>query len=264
MTTTHTSGARRALSLVAGLGLTLGSLAGCGISEVTGGDTEWLATCPEDAKLATSLHYDASGSSTTGELSDQDLVILRDAVGRTAACRGHLRVSAFAGSSAGTSELFDSELHLKGATDTARLRRIPALVDEVVEQVAADYRSLPEMTGGTDVVGQLRGDREYVEQLGEGYRLWSITVTDGFQTAGIRVRKLGDRGAAQEAAQTLPTVDFAGLGAEVLFVGIGTAARQVAPPTSVVEAVKAFYEVVCDRLSARSCRVATDYTPIGG
>jgi hypothetical protein len=101
--------------------------------------------------------------------------------------------------------LYDDKLHLKGSTETARLRRIPALVDEVTQQVSEGYSNLPTMTGGTDVVGQLRGDQEYLAQLGSGYSLWSITATDGLQTAGVQWRKLTDSSTAEAQADGLPS-----------------------------------------------------------
>jgi hypothetical protein len=69
---------------------------------------------------------------------------------------------------------------------------------------------------------------------------------------------------AQAAATSLPVIDLSGLEAEVLFVGIGTLANDVAPSTSIVEAVKVFYVMVCERLAAQRCQVATHYTPMGG
>lgn len=262
MTTNHASRVRHAVTALAGIPLTLGVLTACQLSSTAGGTT-YAQNCPKDSKLATSVHLDVSGSFVTDKLDGQRLAVVRDAIGRTAACEGHLQIRAFAGSQAGTAVLYDAELKLKGATETARLRRIPALIDEVSEQVAGAYTKVPPMTGGTDIVGQLRGDQEYVAQLGQGYSLWSVTATDGLQTAGVRWRDLTKAGTAEAQAQHLTLADLSGLNAEVLFVGIGNTTDGAAPPTSVVDAVKSFYRVICQRLSSRRCEVATDYTPIG-
>lgn len=263
MTIKHGSRLRHAITIASGIPLTVGLLAACQLSTKSEG-AAYAEDCPNDSKLATSVHLDVSGSFITDKLDGQRLAVVRDSIGRTAACGGHLRVSAFAGSSAGTAVLFDDDLHLKGSTETARLRRIPALIDELTQQIEDGYTSLPEMTGGTDVVGQLRGDQEYVAQLGEGYSLWSITATDGLQTAGVQWRKLIDARTAEAEASALQLADFSAMDAEVLFVGIGNTTDGAAPPTAAVDAVKSFYRAICERLAARHCQVATDYTPIGG
>lgn len=262
MTTKHVSRTRHDLTTLTGLGLSLGALAACQLSSHEGA-AQFLDDCPKDAKLATSVHLDVSGSFITSELDGQRLAILRDAIARTAACKGHLQVKAFAGSGAGTAVLFDDGLQLKGSTDNARLRRIPALVDDITDQVAAGYGDLPTMTGGTDVVGQLRGAREYIDQLGGGYTLWAIVATDGLQTAGVRTKRLTQQRGAEQEAGRLPVTDLSNAEAEVLFVGIGNTTDRAALRTSVVNAVKSFYEAICKRLSAKRCQVATDYTSIG-
>lgn len=206
MTIKHGSRLRHAITIASGIPLTVGLLAACQLSTKSEG-AAYAEDCPNDSKLATSVHLDVSGSFITDKLDGQRLAVVRDSIGRTAACGGHLRVSAFAGSSAGTAVLFDDDLHLKGSTETARLRRIPALIDELTQQIEDGYNSLPEMTGGTDVVGQLRGDQEYVAQLGEGYSLWSITATDGLQTAGVQWRKLIDARTAEAEASALQLAD---------------------------------------------------------
>ncbi|MTD46701.1 hypothetical protein GKE82_21010 [Conexibacter sp. W3-3-2] len=263
MTNTHVSRLRHAISMLLGLVLAVGSLTACQLSAGSEG-AAYAENCPKHSKLATAVHLDVSGSFVTDQVDGQRLGIVRDAIGRTAACGGHLQIRAFAGSGAGTAVLYDDELHLKGSTETARLRRIPALIDSITKQVSEGYTNLPTMTGGTDVVGQLRGDQEYAAQLGSGYSLWSITATDGLQTAGVQWRKLTESGTAEAQAKGLALADLSGTNAEVLFVGIGNTTDSDAPPTAVVEAVKSFYRVICDRLAAKRCDVATDYTPIGG
>lgn len=263
MTTKHVSRLRHALTIASGVPLTAALLAACQLSSQSEG-AAYAVNCSKDSKLGTAVHLDVSGSFVTDKLDGQRLDIVRDAIGRTAACGGHLQIRAFAGSGAGTAVLYDDELHLKGSTETARLRRIPALIDSITKQVSEGYTNLPTMTGGTDVVGQLRGDQEYVAQLGSGYSLWSITATDGLQTAGVQWRKLTDSSTAEAQANGLPLADLSGMDAEVLFVGIGNTTDGDAPPTAAVEAVKSFYRAICDRLAAKRCDIATDYTPIGG
>jgi len=67
--------------------------------------------------LASDVRLDASGTFVAADISGEIESVLRDVAARTAVCGGHLRVSAFSGTSAGTVTLFDEELGLHGATE---------------------------------------------------------------------------------------------------------------------------------------------------
>ena len=246
---------------------TIVGVSSCSLSNTTpavAAGQAWEKTCPAGHKLAMAVNFDGSDSSVTESLQGRRLEILRDSIARTAVCSGHLRVNMFAGSRAGDVELFNGELSLKGSTDTARFRRVPDLVAEVTETVSAAYADLPEMTDGSDIVGQLTADREYVEQLGKGYALSAVLDTDGYHNAGLRAGQIRSIADAQSAARGLPVPDYSDLFSEVLFVGLGNTTDKVAAPTTVVDRVKAFYVVICGRLGPVNCRVATDYTsPVG-
>ena len=122
----------------------LAATAACNLMPVTGVLAEgkaWAATCP-DGTLASFVAIDVSQSVVLAEFSGQPEQVLRDVAARTATCAGHLRVVAFAGSSAGTFELYDGPLSLPGATDNARWRRLPEIIDSVTDDVADHYQSV--------------------------------------------------------------------------------------------------------------------------
>ena len=48
-------------------------------------------------------------------------------------------------------------------------------------------------------------------------------------------------------------------GANVTIAGIGKVKGQ-APPTKIVDRVKAFYQALCERTGAERCSVVTDFT----
>jgi len=256
----------RLANLVA-LALLLILLAACALTPKTGLLAEgksWQASCPPGKKLATDVRIDASGTFIASEVGGDLEAILRDAAARTAVCRGgHLRVSAFAGSSAGTATLFDDDLTLTGATQIARLRRIPGVQDRVVETVAKKYQAISGLRGGSDVVGQFRLSHETLNQLGPDYVLSATYVTDGMQNVGgVKPSMAASAAQATQLGSkvTVPTLS----GADITIVGLGN--RNGLKPTSkVTESLVAFYAAICDQLDAARCIVATDYTSrVGG
>lgn len=225
-----------------------------------GEDQQLLAACP-DKKLASMASVDVSGTGRDDEIARQHLEAISFVVRRTAICGGHLRVIAFAGTSAVTHELFDGELELPGATDIARLRRAPGLVEEVMGAVTESYRealSVPPLADGSDVTGQYRLAYEYGAQLGDGYKLEFLLGTDGFQTTGTSA--FDHPLSADEAAQLAERLDLPALpGASVIVAGLGKV-RGTPPPSEVVEGLVRFYDAVCARTRAAECRSVTDFT----
>jgi len=241
--------------------LSLVLVAGCSapVVGVLAEGKSWQASCPSGKKLATDVRIDASGTFKASEIGGDLEVILRDAAARTAVCGpGHLRVSAFAGSSAGTATLFDGDLTLTGATEVARLRRIPGVQDRVVEMVAKNYEAISGLRGGSDVVGQVRLSGEYLNQLGPDYVLSATYVTDGLQNVGgVKPSVVASAAEATQLGSdvAVPTLS----GADITIVGLGN--RNGLKPTSrVTELLVAFYTALCKQMDAARCIVASDYT----
>ncbi|MFL6090462.1 MAG: hypothetical protein ACJ71Z_10005 [Aeromicrobium sp.] len=182
--------------------------------------------------------------------------MLRDVAARTAVCGGHLRVSAFSGTSAGTATLFDDELGLVGATENARFRRIPDIQDHVVGEVSKKYGDFQGLAGGSDVVGQFRLADEYVRQLGQGYVLQEYVVSDGMQNKAIDIGDASDSTEAEAMAHQLVVPDLSG--ADILITGLGN--RNGAKPSSKhAELLVAFYTALCSRMNVAKCLANTEY-----
>lgn len=219
------------------------------------------AACPSGQMIASDVRVDASSTFVAGEVSGDFEALLRDEAARTAVCGGHLRVSAFAGSSAGTVTLFDEELGLPGATENARFRRIPGVQDHVVDEVSKNYGQFDGMAGGSDIVGQFRLADEYVRQLGEQYVLNLVAYTDGLQNAGVDVGAARDAAEAEQMAQELAVPDL--YGANVTIVGLGNR-NGVKPSSRQTEVLVAYYEALCVRMNADRCLAATEYVAKSG
>lgn len=243
-------------------------LTACGITGQASGELgvgqQILATCP-DARLASKVDVDVSGSARTTDLAAERTAIIEDVARRTAICGGHLRVTAFSSTSAETITLYDGDLVVPGATDIARLRRVPEVVETVMAQVVPAYDavlSAPPSQGGTDILAQYRLGQEYLSQLGEDYELNLVILTDGFQTTG---RGIVDRAlTAAEAsalASQITTPDLTN--ASITVAGLGRVAGQ-APTTDVVDGLVAFYDALCAQSHATSCLSVTDYVAGGG
>lgn len=259
-------GGRSAVAVIAAL-LGIIMLAGCGIASAPPGelgqDQKILASCPKDTQLASKVDLDVSGSSRTATLQPERAAVISDVARQTAICGGHLQVKVFSGTSAATEVLYDGELTLPGATDNARLRRVPGLVDGVIATVTQAYGSKVAQLdpGSSDIVAEVRLAREYANQLGNGYQLHLTLLTDGFQTAGFDLG--GSALTDAQAAALADKVEVPKLpGAHVTVAGIGKVVDQ--PPSSaVVDGVIAFYNALCARTEAASCVSVTDYTPAG-
>lgn len=247
-----------------GAAFSMSMLSACGIAGHATGelgeDQRLLASCP-DKKLASMVSVDVSGTGRDDEIARQHLGAISFVVRRAAICGGHVRVTAFAGTSAVTRELFDGELELPGATDIAKLRRAPALVEEVMNAVIDGYREAltgPPQGDGSDITGQYRLAQEYAGQLGDEYLLEFLLCTDGFQTTGPGA--VDHPLSADEATQLVERLDLPGLpGAKVIVAGLGKV-RGTPPPSDVVVGLVRFYDAVCARTGAAECQSVTDFT----
>lgn len=242
----------------------LAALTACGIpTQATGElgqDQATLAAC-SGTRLASMVSVDVSDTGRDQTIADQHLKAIAAVVRRTAICGGHLRVTAFSGTSATTLELYDGELQLAGATDIARLRKVPALVEATMATISKGYQAAlttPPQGGGTDVTGQYRLPAEYAAQLGSGYRLDYVLLTDGLQNVGAGA--IDHALNADEAKALAQRVSVPSLkGASVTVAGLGRVAGD--PPSSrMVEGLVRFYDALCVRTEAADCRSVTDFT----
>lgn len=248
--------AASAIAVIALLGLT-----GCGNAPgELGQNQQLLASCPSGKKLNTLVEYDGTGTSQSKAITSERLRIIADVARKTAVCGGHLTVSIFAAGSASTVTVYDGDLDLSGATDNARLRRVPDAVDKVVAEVKAAYpkalSSLP--PGGTDVIGLYRLAEEQQAQFGKGYQLNFIVLTDGLNNlAGVDLdtRPLSPAEATALADSTpVPKLP----GASVTVAGLGRVAEG-AVPSGLAEGLVAYYDRLCHNTGASSCLSITDW-----
>lgn len=222
-----------------------------------------LASCDPAEPPGALVLLDGTGSSASEAIIAERMAVVESVTRRTAVCSGHLRVLVFSASSAATITLFDGRLQMHGATQNARLKRVPDAVAEVMEKVRQGYgpavASLP--GGGSDITAQYRLAAEWIGQLGDPYWLHLYVLTDGFQTIGV---DLGAQAmSSQEAAALADQVLVPKLpGASVVVAGLGRVAEG-APPSSVVEGLKVYYDELCRKTAASECLSVTDYATEG-
>ncbi|GAA4536564.1 hypothetical protein [Amycolatopsis samaneae] len=226
-------------------------------------DQQVLATCDAAAPPAADVQLDGSGSSASDTIAEERLRATEQIVRTTAVCGGRLRVSVFSATSAATVILIDKPLRLDGATDNARLKKLPALVTDVMATVRGNYgkavKALP--TNGTDISAEYRLASEWIAQVGAPYKLHLHLLTDGFENINITL----DQGAVtkEQAAHLAGKVAVPQLpGASVVVAGLGRVASD--PPRSdVVDGLVAFYDALCQRTAAAQCVSVTDYAVAG-
>lgn len=244
-----------ALTLATGIAL----LAGC-TSTATGelGENQkLLAACPPGMPLDSFVLVDGSGSSDSPAITGERLSTIEAIARKTAVCGGHLTVRAFSSGSAATTLIYDSELSLPGATDNARLRRVPAAVDQAMGDVKSEYReaiaSLP--GGGSDISGVYRLLGEEAAQR-NGMRLEATILTDGLNNIGV---SLDHTPTTDEAIALADSVSVPKLpaGAEITVVGLGRVAGDPLPSTF-VEGLVSFYDRLCANTGAGHCLSVTD------
>lgn len=219
------------------------------------------ASCPEGRKPAGRAAIDIGGDRLEVAAEDGRVAPVRSLVERVAVCRGHIRIDGFGRSVSAVSALYDGELHAQGATENARLKRVPKMVDEVMETVKAN---LPKAAAtlsrdGKDVVAQFGLSAEFGRQLdsdGTPYLLDIVISTDGAQTAAPSLTDPNLTVAhAEQLAQQVTPVDLTG--ATVRMTDIGKAPGR-SLSSSHVEAIKAFYRRLCEASKAAACFIVTD------
>jgi hypothetical protein len=253
--------------LLAGMMTVVAAATGCSAGSSPGGelgeDQQLLAQCDPAAPPASFVQIDATGSSNTDAILGERMAAIESVVRRTAVCSGYLRVIVFTASSAATAALFDGQLRLDGATDNAKLKRVPELVSSTMDQIKQAYG--PAVAGlsgrGSDITAQLRLASEWIGQLGGSYQLNLYLFTDGFQNVGV---DLGARALSRQEAEALanqaavPQLS----GASVVVAGLGRVAGNP-PSSSVVEGLVAYYDALCRKTTAAECRAVTDYATEG-
>ena len=252
--------------LVAGLVTIVALVTGCQAGSPRGELAEnqrILTSCDQSAPPASLVQLDGTGSSASDAITAERMAVVESVARRTAVCSGHLRVLVFSASSAATTALFDGPLRMHGATENARLKRVPDAVADVMEQVRAGYdaavKALPQ--GGSDITAQYRLASEWIGQLGDPYRLRLYVLTDGFQTIGL---DLGAQALSpQDAAALTDQVVVPNLpGASVVVAGLGRVAGST-PSSSMVEGLVAYYDALCQKTTAAECISVTDYATEG-
>lgn len=248
-------------ALAAGLTLLLGIglLAGCssGAAGELGENQKILATCSPTMPLDTFDLVDGSGSDTSTTITDERLASIESTVRRTAICGGHLTVRAFSAGSGATTSIYDGDLNLPGATDNARLRRVPAAVKQVMRDIRSAYEpaiaALP--GGGSDIAGMYRLIGEHAAQQ-SGMRLEATLYTDGLNNIGLSL----DHTLTKEEATTLAdtvTVPHLPAGAQISVIGLGRVAGDPLP-SSFIAGLATFYDRLCTNTGAGHCLAVTD------
>ncbi|MEV6717253.1 hypothetical protein AB0M48_35080 [Lentzea sp. NPDC051208] len=224
-----------------------------------GADQDLLKTCDPAAPPASFVQIDGTGSSNSDAIAAERMTAVEAIARRTAVCSGYLRVTVFSSSSAATAVLFDGALKMDGATENARLKRVPEAVSDVMNKVRSAYapavQALPQ--SGSDITAQLRLAAEWKQQLGGNYCLDLTVFSDGFQNIGV---DLGARALSRQEAERLaeqPAVPKLA-GASVVVAGLGRVAEG-APPSAVVEGLVSYYTKLCQRTEASSCTAVSDY-----
>lgn len=254
---------RELLTMLVAL-ITVVLLASCGAASsraiTLAENQQILATCDPAAPPASFIQLDGTDLSNSAAIVEERMAAIEAIVRRTAVCSGHLKVLVFSVSSAATAVLFDGALHLDGATDNARLKRVPALVGEVMGEIEKGYEpaiaALP--LGGSDVTAMYRLASEWIGQVGDSFRLCLYLFTDGVQNVGV---DLGSRVLTDpEATALADTFDVPQLpGASVVVAGLGRVAGPPLP-SALAEGLVSFYNALCKRADAADCLSVTDYS----
>jgi hypothetical protein len=234
----------------------------CSVGALQSGELDELqrihATCQAKPPAAM-VRIDGTDSSNSDAITAERLNAVESITRETAVCGGRLRVAVFSSSSAGTVTLYDGVLRPPGATTNARLRRVPKLVDKAMSQIrSGDASAVAKLPGGgSDIIAQYRLAGEWISQLGGGYRLRFVLLTDGFQTTGVNFyRQALTKQAAIALADrtTVPKLP----GASVTVAGLGRVAGS--PPSSAtVNGLATYYDALCARTGAAACTSVIDY-----
>jgi hypothetical protein len=254
---------RRTVLFATAATATIGLVAGCGSSSspatALAQDKATLAGCDSSHAPASWVAIDGTGSSAADSIYKERLAAVESIARTTAVCSGYLRVIVFSASSVATTVLYDGSLVQPGATENARLLRVPGAVASVMDQVKKGYG--PAVTGlephDSDILGQYTNAAQWTQQLGGGYRLHLYLLTDGFETAHFNFYAqppTPDNSASLAQQVAVPSL----AGAEVVTAGLGREAGPAAPST-VVDGLVAFYNAVCHKTGAAKCVSVSDY-----
>lgn len=241
-----------------GITLALGAsiLAGC--TATPPGDSgrlqSLLASCPVGKKINDYEALDGSGTTQSKEIAREYLAYVKSRVERVAVCGGHISIVTF-GTNSVTVPIYEGDLAVEGATDLAKLRRVPGLVEDVMAEVTKNYTPavalLPK--GGTDVTGLLRLLEE-AQALRPDMELEASIMTDGLNNQGVVIDRVLS---PEEAAALADTVTVPQLSGSIAIVGIG---RVAGDPLSsdFIAGMKVFYTRLLERTGASSVLVMTD------
>lgn len=222
-----------------------------------------LASCDRTHPPATWVDIDGTGSSAATNILNERMTALQSIVQQTAVCSGYLKVEVFSASSIATTTLFDGSVRQPGATDNARLQRVPGAVSAVMATVRAAYAPAVKGlgTGGSDITGQYTLASQWFQQLGGTYQLHVDLLTDGFQTVGVDLtthvldQQEANTLASQTAVPQLP-------GAIVTVAGIGRVTGSV-PSSDMVDGLVSYYSDLCHRMAAARCVSVSDFQQAG-
>ncbi len=224
-------------------------------------------SCSQNSgRLTQYIGVDLSGSGAASSIEDDRDKRLRSVVEKVAVCGGDLHVVGFTSSVAATAVLFDGALNPTGATDNARLRSVPGLVDKAIGDIDTALAKAEGILdrNGSDITAQygLASEIFGLKQATGAPQTFALDLlTDGVQTVGANLntaeltKATATEFARQLSAPSLPA------GTQVTLSGIGRTAGTAAP-TDYVDALKTFHSTFCERAtgSAQSCDVVTDAT----
>jgi hypothetical protein len=251
---------RRLLVAVISVILGIGLLAGCSGTATgeLGENQKLLATCPPTMPVDSLVFVDGSSSDDSKDITSERMQTIQTVARRTAVCGlGHLTVRAFSAGSAATALIYDADLDLPGATDNARLRRVPAAVTQIMRDITARYKSaiaaLPD--GGSDIAGLYRLIGEQNAQL-PGMRLEVTILTDGLNNVGVDLDRPLTKTEARALADTVPVPKLPA-GDQITVIGVG---RVVGTPlsSSYIAELVAFYDRLCHNTGVGHCLTVTD------
>ena len=232
-----------------GLGIGMLGLAFAGCAEVRSAAT---GECVGKRPVTVVMIDGSATQADQGLLAEQAALVAGVAQATSEEC-GRLRVERFRGSASDVDTIVDREVTPEGATDGARDRNRPAVVDEVRRAVQQAVAASPPR-GGSDPLGAIaRGGRLLNQDRREHRRL--VILSDGVQSHDPNLAT------AELTAATAPRfVDAAGplpdlSGIELVVAGVGRVSGSK-PPTTYVNGLIAFYNEACRRSGAASCQVA--------
>lgn len=228
---------------------------------VTASDLEVLRAIDCSEEEPTSVHHDFSWSGRDDEIIADRLAVERSVVTTAAVCDTPILITAFADTVGNAQVLLDSDdiPPIAGATEIARLRRVPRAVDEAMKKLEARLASTLEgLPGkGSDILGQLDLAREFTDMQEDTSSLTVIVLTDGIANRDVVLKRpdLDEEMALRLADQVaVPRLEDA----HIIFAGIGQTSGS-APSTAHVAAMKTFWAAICERTGADQCDIMTGY-----